>query len=50
MSDNTETTETPLEQELVEKSLRYSVSIQDLLVRTEMIGLVGLALTVIIFR
>ena len=50
MSDNTETPATSLEQELVDKSLRYGVSIQDLLIRSEMIGLVGLALTVIIFH
>ncbi len=43
------TSETP-EQELVEKSLRYGASLQDLLARTEMIGLVGLALTVIIIH
>lgn len=39
-----------LEQEQLEKSLRYGAGLQDLLVRTEIIGLVGLALTVLFFH
>jgi AmpE protein len=38
-----------IEQEQIDQALRYSGSLQDLLIRTEIIGLVGLALAVLIF-